>query len=172
MEAGDRREKLLKILHERSKAVSGSRLAEELGVSRQVIVQDIALLRAGGENIFATPQGYLLTLSGKDVVKRVFACIHGADGIGEELLTIVNSGGKVLDVIVEHPLYGDLRGLLMLATPADVQDYLKNYRASQAKPLSVLTEGVHLHTIEAENVSLLGTIEKALKEKGFLFQQT
>ena len=41
---------------------SGKRttLAKEFDVSRQVIVQDVALLRANGKNIFSTNRGYLI----------------------------------------------------------------------------------------------------------------
>lgn len=171
MDAEKRREILLTMLSNASLPVSGSRLSEELGVSRQVIVQDIALLRAGGQDILATPQGYILMKSLARRPSRVFACRHGVEGIEEELNTIVNLGGKVVDVIVEHPLYGELKGLLMLSSQAEVKKYMEKYRASQAEPLSALTKGVHLHTVEAENMEQLENISRELKERGFLLDE-
>lgn len=171
MEAEERREKLLKILREKNRPVPGNRLAEDLRVSRQVIVQDIALLRAGGADIFATPQGYIMTASLKARPRKILACQHNSRGIAEELETIILLGGKVLDVIVEHPLYGELKGNLMLAQQADLVEYLEKYHNSGAEPLSALTKGVHLHTVEAEDEQHLEQICEALKKKGFLLSQ-
>lgn len=168
MEAEERREKLLKILGEKNRPVPGNRLADDLGVSRQVIVQDIALLRAAGADIFATPQGYIMAASLKARPRKVLACQHDAQGIAEELETIIQLGGKVLDVIVEHPLYGELKGNLMLASPGDLVEYMKKYRHSGAEPLSALTKGIHLHTVEAEDERDLERITEVLKNKGFL----
>lgn len=139
MEAKERRHKLLGLLRESEKPVSGTALAEFLGVSRQVIVQDIALLRAKGTEILATPQGYILVSGVLGRPQRVFAVQHNPREIREELETIIVHGGKVLDVIVEHPLYGELKGLLMLTSLADLKDYLEKYNEYQAEPLSALT---------------------------------
>lgn len=167
MEAEKRREKLAAILKEKPKPISGSRLAEALGVSRQVIVQDIALLRAGGEDIFATPQGYIYTSSLKTRPRRVFAVRHIPEEIEDELRTIINYGGKVLDVIVEHPVYGELSGVLMLASLADLQEFMVKIREPGAGPLSKLTEGIHLHTVEADNDEQLARIGQELRRKGY-----
>ena len=59
MEGDERRKKIIEILHGRKMPVSGTELAAELGVSRQVIVQDIALLRATDKNILSTNKGYI-----------------------------------------------------------------------------------------------------------------
>ena len=167
MEADKRREKLIKILRENPRPVSGSRLADVLGVSRQVIVQDIALLRAGGEDIFATPQGYIHAHSLKSRPKRVFAVRHTPDRIEEELQIIIDYGGKVLDVMVEHPLYGELSGLLMLATANDLKEFMAKITEPGVEPLSTLTRGVHLHTVEADNEERLNQIGTALAKRGF-----
>ncbi len=171
MDAEKRREILLKKLLNASAPVSGSRLSEELGVSRQVIVQDIALLRASGQDILATPQGYILMKGLTGRLRRVFACRHGVEGIEEELSTIVDLGGKVVDVIVEHPLYGELKGLLMLSSREEVKEYMNRYKASQAEPLSALTRGVHLHTVEAEKLEQLEEVSRELKKRGFLLDE-
>jgi len=168
MEAEERRERLLRLLHQTEKPVSGGNLAELLGVSRQVVVHDIAILRAKGEDIMATPQGYLLFAGRKHKPCKVFAVRHTPEDIEDELKTIIACGGKVLDVIVEHPLYGELRGMLMLASLADLQEFMDKYRSYEAKPLSALTQGVHLHSVEADSEQRLLMIEGELRKKKYL----
>ncbi|MFZ5943266.1 MAG: transcription repressor NadR [Bacillota bacterium] len=165
-----RRQQILEILINTPEPVKGGKLSEILGVSRQIIVQDIALLRAEGESIVATPQGYLLLNNSAHVAKqsRIFACQHDSKGMAEELTIIVDNGGKVLDVIVEHPLYGELKGNLMLEKHSDVQQFLENMKLSKAEPLSALTKGIHLHTIEAPSQGVLDKIHQELNKAGFL----
>ncbi|PKM88693.1 MAG: transcription repressor NadR [Firmicutes bacterium HGW-Firmicutes-12] len=168
MEAEVRRKEILSILQKYNSPVSGTKLGELLCVSRQVIVQDIALLRAKGVEVLATPQGYLLTAGLWSRPQRVIAVKHNSDGIEEELRTIINQGGKILDVIVEHPLYGEIRGMLMLTAMTDLEEYLEKYHAYKAEPLSALTAGIHLHTLEADDEKRLDMIVKDLGDKGFL----
>jgi len=164
-----RRQKIVDNLNKSSKPIKGGELADILGVSRQVIVQDIALLRAQGETIVATPQGYFLIKEPKTKnVNKVFACQHDYGGMEKELKIIVANGGKVLDVVVEHPLYGELRGNLMLESLADVEEFMKNLDTSGAEPLSVLTKGIHLHTVEASSSIILDRIEIELREEQLL----
>lgn len=172
MKTEKRRKSLLKRLKESNNALIGSKLAEEFGVSRQVIVQDIALLRAKGEKIIATSQGYLYPESNKDTIRATIACKHGGDDeVEDELMTIVNYGAKILDVIVEHPIYGELKGMLMIKNPADVQKFVKNYRDNDASLLASLTDGVHLHTVEALNKQVIKKIREELAEKGYLLKK-
>ncbi len=172
MKTEERRENLFKRLKSSKSAIIGSELAEDFGVSRQVIVQDIALLRARGEKIIATSQGYLYPENDKDTIKATIACIHGEDDeVEEELMTIVNYGAKIIDVIVEHPIYGELKGMLMIKNPADVQEFVKNYKKNDASLLSSLTDGVHLHTVEALNEQVIKKIKEELKEKGYLLEK-
>ena len=72
MNGEDRREKIINILRSSSTPVAGVALAKELNVSRQVIVQDVALLRANGTAIFSTNRGYVLQT--RDVCERVCEC--------------------------------------------------------------------------------------------------
>lgn len=169
MEAEERRAQIVKLLREAKEPVTGTVFAKILKVSRQIIVQDIALLRASGIDIMATPQGYMIikTPAGSRV-KKTFACVHGYDKLETELLAIVDCGGRVLDVIVEHPLYGELRGMLNLKSRYDVQNFVAQLAGSQAQPLSVLTGGVHLHTVEADTEQIMATIERKLAEAGVL----
>lgn len=166
MDAEARRHEILEILGQ-GEVVSGNELASKLGVSRQVVVQDIAILRAAGHGILSTPQGY--RLEGKMQKKaRIFACRHDMDRVYDELSTIVDYGGKIVDVIVEHPVYGELKGYLMISSRYDLDNFMNSIKESQGKLLSSLTGGVHLHTVEAESEAVLDRIEKALKDKGFL----
>ncbi len=165
-----RRQAILEILNNSAEPVKGGQLAETLGVSRQVIVQDIALLRAKGENIIATPQGYFVAKNNISSVTRVFACVHDFQGMEKELTIMVANGGKVLDVTVEHPLYGELKGNLMLQSLADVEDFIKKLNNSGAEPLSVLTKGIHLHTVEAASQVILDNIERELKRYDLLVE--
>ncbi len=164
MDAENRRGQLLALLQANSSPITGSSLAKQLGVSRQVIVTDVAILRAEGHDILATPQGYVIP-SESAVLSRTIAVMHSSDpkDIERELNLIVDNGGRIRDVIIEHPLYGDLRGFLMIKSRKDVQEYLAKLLASEAEPLSVLTEGVHLHTIEAEDDETLKHIEQQLE---------
>ena len=168
MEYNDRREELLYILQKINKPVSGASLGESLNVSRQVIVQDIAILRAKGVQILATPQGYILNSSLQGRPQRIIAVKHDPLCIDEELRAIISMGGKVLDVIVEHPLYGEIKAILMLKSIADLDKYMVKYRAYNAEPLSALTGGIHLHTIEADSEECLDLIIEGMAKKGFL----
>ena len=145
-----------------------------MGVSRQVIVQDVAVLRAAGQPILATPRGYLwdppVRRDPRYACRRVVAVNHGFEQIETELNAVCDLGGRVVDVIVEHPLYGELRGMVMTASRADVQEFLANLRASRAAPLLTLTGGPHLHTIEAPSEARLDAIARRLRELGILIE--
>lgn len=169
----ERRIKLLQKLKKSKQALIGSKLAAEFGVSRQVIVQDIALLRAQGEKIVASSKGYFYEENlGLETVKTSIACSHGdQQELRDELLTVVNFGGRVIDVKVEHPIYGELRGNLMISSIEDVENFINNYQQNEAALLSKLTDGVHLHTIEAVNDQVLEKIKAELKEKGYLLEK-
>lgn len=170
MKALERREKILKMLKV-GEPITGGELARRLGVSRQVIVQDMAILRASGAEILATPQGYVLAPV-EEGYRRTFACRHDMAGMEQELLIIVDNGGRVLDVVVEHPIYGELRGYLMLSSRREVYEFLKNLNRSGAKPLYTLTEhGVHLHTVTAAKEEALEAIELALTKEGILLEK-
>jgi transcriptional regulator of NAD metabolism len=164
-----RRQQIQVILAENESPVTGGELARRFGVSRQVIVQDVALLRAQGHTIIATPQGYLLSRDNPRLLhRRTFAVSHGARELEQELNAIVDCGGRVIDVTVEHPLYGELRGLLMVASRREVEEFIVKLRTSGAAPLSLLTSGVHLHTVEALSPEVLDRIQERLETLGFL----
>ncbi len=169
MNIDKRREKILDLLNTRPEPISGNELAKIFGVTRQVIVKDIAILRASGQDIIATAQGYLMKKPPQLCTKQIAVC-HHEESTREELLTFVQCGCKVVDVIVEHPLYGELQGLLMLSNSQDVENFLKAVKEHEASLLSQLTNGVHIHTVEAINYDCIKNAEKLLKEKGFLLE--
>ena len=168
MLSDERRDRIIDILRESSEPVKGTELSKKTGVSRQIIVQDIALLRAKGLNIFATPQGYLLLEGEGNKIVKVIACNHDRNGMQKELEIIVDNGGKIIDVIVEHPFYGEIKAMLMLSSRLDILNFMKHYENSDTKPLSALTGGVHLHTIEIADETSYEHIIRELDKFGYL----
>ena len=163
----DRKQAIIEEIQKSDKPVSASKLAKHFGVSRQIIVGDIALLRAAGTQIIATPRGYLLEDKPHRLEQNI-AVSHSNDQLAEELYTIIDLGGMVVDVIVEHPIYGELVGNLHLASRYDVDQFLK--KVETATPLSQLTSGVHLHTIRYPSQEVIQRIENALKDRGILLE--
>lgn len=167
MEAASRRQAILDRLRTADRPVSASALAAGLNVSRQIIVGDIALLRAGGAEISATPRGYVLPRA-TDGITRTIACRHTLAQTGQELDILVDNGCTVLDVIVEHPVYGQLTGQLQISSRYDVEQFLARIRDSDAAPLSMLTSGLHLHTLCCPNEDAYTRACAALKAAGLL----
>lgn len=166
-----RREKIIKALTDNAGPVSGSALAKQFKVSRQVIVQDVAILRAKGYEIMATPQGYLLPQEANVCEQAVLAVRHTPLETGAELNTMVDFGLKVLDVQVEHPIYGELKGYLMLESRQDVKRFVERLKVEGAPLLSSLTNGVHLHTVEYRRREDLEGARQALHKHGFLISE-
>jgi uncharacterized protein len=166
----ERREVIRELLAGCKEPISGTSLAKRFAVSRQVIVQDIAILRAGGLEIMATSQGYCIpeTFKQPDKIQFKVACRHSAEDMEKELEIIVDHGGRILDVAVEHPVYGELQGRLMLSSRRDIKQFLQNIKQTCAEPLSVLTQGVHLHTIEVSDMETKKMIIDELNQAGIL----
>lgn len=160
--------KILKILEESTEPIIARELAETFDVSRQVIVGDIARLRAAGENILSTPRGYLLNIRLNHQVTKKIICRHSPKETVDEINTIVELGGKLLDVTIDHPVYGELTGALNIFDQADADQFNQKVMSGEASLLSELTEGIHVHTIAAETMALLEVIEEKLKNKGYL----
>ena len=172
MDGDKRREIILEILDETTRPISGTYLAKELKVSRQIIVQDVALLRAGGYDILATARGYILNKEAGMMKKRVFLVKHTPEDLEDELNTIIDNGGRVRDVIISHPIYGQLVGDLMLRTRRDIKQFVDRVNTTSAAPLMKLTQGMHMHTVEASSEEELNVIEDELKQKGYLKDNT
>lgn len=169
MNAEERRKFILSTLGEANKAISGSQISKTLGVSRQIIVGDIALLRAGGKNIISTPKGYILNdmKDSTDIVKTI-ACRHNKNCTEDELNIIVDEGATVVNVIVEHDVYGQITGDLYLSSRRDVKDFMKKLNDESINPLSQLTDGIHLHTIKCKSEEVLKNVIYQLNESGYL----
>jgi hypothetical protein len=169
MNSRERREYIKKLLSKNNITYKGQFLADELNVTRQVIVKDIAIIRAEGLNIIATSGGYLITPNEeRNFARRVIAVTHTREDIYGELYCIVKHGGVIEDVTVEHDLYGELRAMLMIKTPMDIENFIKKFKEFNAKPLSSLTKGIHLHTIRADNEEIIEDIIKELKDNNYL----
>ena len=169
MNAEERRKTILELLGASEKPVSAGTLAARFHVSRQIIVGDVALLRAGGADISATPRGYVARQPVPGLLRKI-VCRHGPDEIGAELNAIVDNGCIALDVIVEHPLYGQLTGPLQIASRYDVGQFLKRVARSNAHPLSDLTGGIHLHTLSCPDEAAYGRVCQSLRDLRILLE--
>ncbi|PRR81552.1 transcription repressor NadR [Clostridium vincentii] len=170
MNSIERREDIIKLLISNNKALKGTVMADSYRVTRQIIVKDIAILRAKGNKIIATPDGYII---GKEDnrIKQIIAVTHDESKLGQELNIVIKYGGIIEDVIVEHPLYGEIKGMLMIKNLNDLEKFLINYKKSDAKLLSLLTKGVHIHTISADTESNMKLILEELNKNGFIIDE-
>ena len=168
MNANDRRHHIYTQLLAADGPLSATALAKEYNVSRQIIVGDIALLRAAGYNITATPRGYVIVAAG-GVTAQLAVC-HSADETKAELYAMVDCGCTVQDVIVEHPVYGQLTAALQLSSRFDVDQFVEKMTTSDARPLSLLTEGIHLHTVSCPSEEVFLHLQKQLRQAGMLWE--
>ena len=167
MKAEERRQIIAQTLTA-DKAISATALAGKFSVSRQIIVGDIALLRAAGMDIVATPRGYKLGESSG--LLRTVATIHTKEQVEQELLTIVDNGCTVIDVTVEHPVYGQLTGPLQITSRYEVGQFIERCRS--AEPLSRLTDGIHLHTLLCPDEAAFERTKSALRALGILLEES
>ncbi|SEK39819.1 hypothetical protein SAMN04488700_1894 [Carnobacterium iners] len=172
MEPIKRRNKIVAALQKAKEPISASVLAKKLAVSRQIIVGDVALIRATGIDITATPKGYVLNSkeSPDDRYIRKIACVHQLDETQKELYAIVDNGGELLDVIVEHPVYGELKGQLNIGSRHDADQFLQKITSLKANLLSGLTKGIHLHTIACKDEFVFNKIIQQLSSENLLYQ--
>ena len=166
MKGNERRKKIIQMLSESEKPISGRELADALQVSRQVIVQDMALLRAQEHDITSTNLGY--SLLKQDKVRRVFKVMHTDEQVGEELSLIIDYGGVVEDVFIYHKVYGIVRADLMIRCRKDIEAFLQDLAAGKSGLLKNVTSNYHYHTVSAPTEKLLDLIQQQLMEKGFL----
>lgn len=166
MNSEERRKEILYAFRSGGLPISGGALSAKFGVSRQIIVQDIALLRARGNDIISTNKGYILQKPVR--VSRVFQVRHTDEQIEEELNAIVDLGGSIRDVFVEHEVYGRICGELRLNSRRQVSAFMEELKSGKCSPLKKITEDTHFHTVEADSAEILDEVEKKLEEKGFL----
>ncbi|NCD07879.1 MAG: transcription repressor NadR [Negativicutes bacterium] len=168
MNGEKRREKILQLLAESNLPISGLQLAKTLNVSRQVIVQDIALLRAEKQDIISTNNGYIMKRVGKP--QRIFCVAHNDDGILDELYTIVDLGGRIVDVQIKHKVYGDFTAQLNIRSRKDAVKLVEKIASGESSPLKNLTQNIHRHLVEADTEEDLDSIESELCKKGFIHE--
>ena len=170
MTGEQRRMKIRQLLLDARLPMTGTALAKQLHVSRQVIVQDIALMRAEHLPILSTNKGYLLRSDGVRVQqpKRVFFVRHTTDRVLEEFMTVIDLGGRILDVSVEHELYGPIRADLLIENAQDAAEFVERLKSCRDNPLKVLTDDCHYHTVTAPSEKLLDLIEDELRLRHFL----
>ena len=164
----ERREAILDILKKNEGQVSGGALARQFSVSRQVIVQDIALLRAEGQPILSAARGYVLDRKEKSKLSRVFKVCHTPEQACEEMNLIVDCGGRIEDVFVYHRVYGIIRAAMHICSRLDVKKYEEELSGGKSSPLSGITSGYHYHTVTADSEETLDIIQKELADHGFL----
>ena len=168
MTGSDRRQEILKNIKESDRPVSGSKLAKDYDVSRQVIVQDIALLRASGYDIISTNRGYVL--EGQTCAERVFKVRHTDAQLETELCTIIDLGGQVKNVMVNHKVYGHIEAELGITSRRKVKEFLADIKSGKSTPLKNITSDYHYHTVTADSEETLDLIEDELRKLGFLVE--
>ena len=162
----ERREKILNMLMNSEKPLSGSALGKSTGVSRQVVVQDIALLRTEGHEILATPRGYQIEKASPCV--RLYKMCHTEEETEQELCAIVDLGGTVMDVIVNHRAYGKITAPLSIKSRRDVNTFIGEIKSGKSSLLMNVTSGYHFHHIGAPSEEILDEIQEKLDSLGFL----
>ncbi len=166
MNGMERRAKIVEYVKTSTEPVSGKQLADMFDVSRQIIVQDIALIRANGCDIISTHRGYVLHT--QKTVSRVFHVNHTDDELEAELCMMVDMGGKVVNVMVNHKLYGEITAELNITSRHKVQEFVTDMKSGKSSPLKNITSNDHMHLVEAEDEKILDMIEKKLDEMGIL----
>lgn len=168
MTAAQRRSAIYEQLTRADTPISATALAQRFSVTRQVVVGDIALLRAEGHRITATPRGYMIP--SETGLLRTIACHHSGADTQKELFAMVDCGCTVLDVIVEHPVYGQLTAPLALSSRYDVEQFVQRMADSHAQPISALTDGVHLHTLSCPSEDAFAHLKATLQSMGMLYE--
>lgn len=165
-----RRNELLMLLKQSDAPLTGTDLSKIVGVSRQVIVGDMTLLKARNEPIIATSQGYVYfeNSNAGPLYERQIACIHSPENAKDELYTLVDAGVLVKNVTIEHPVYGDLTASIQVSNRHEVDLFLQKVNETGASFLSELTGGIHLHLIVATEPSILDRAIVAMSEKGYI----
>lgn len=168
MTGSERRAQIRAQLSTQQNPISATQFAKQFKVSRQTIVGDISLLRAHGVAIIATLHGYELETA--DQPTAIMVCRHFPSDTGEEMQRIIQAGGSVKDVEIEHPLYGRLRGELEIRTLGDVNLFMGRLKQQHGHLLSELTDGVHTHTITYQTPAQLAAIQQTLRDAGYLYE--
>lgn len=168
MTGSERRAGIIRQIQKSSNPVSGSELAKSYNVSRQVIVQDIALIRAKGYDIISTNRGYILNIPRS--VSRVFKVQHTDEELTDELYAIVDLGGCIENVMVNHKVYGHIEANLNISSRRKVYEFMNDIKSGKSSPLKNITSNYHYHTVSADSEETLDLIENELRQMGFLIE--
>lgn len=168
MTGSERREEIISQIQNSTTAVSGKELASTYDVSRQVIVQDIALIRAMGYDIISTNRGYILNMPKS--ISKVFKVRHTDEQLEEELCTVVDNGGCIENVMINHRVYGRMEARLQISSRRKIKEFMDDIHSGKSSPLKNITSGYHYHKVSADSIETLNMIEEELKRKGFLIQ--
>lgn len=168
MKAEKRRSEILSLLGNADNPIPANVLKERFGVSRQVIVQDVAAIRAEGYDITSTTRGYVL--NSKVVAVRVFKCRHSFEELIKEGEIVIEHGGRIVDIFVNHRVYGRISARLDLNSKIHVEELYRSLVSGASKPLMSVTDGYHYHTVTADSEQALDEIENSLRATGFLIE--
>lgn len=168
LDSETRRQKMIELLKKQNAPISGNQLAEQFGVTRQVIVKDMGMIKAGGLPLLATAKGYLLQKETDGLYRREIQVRHSREQIGDEMRLIVDLGGYILNTHVDHPIYGSVGESIRIRSRRDIQNFLAKSEETGCMPLLELTNGIHSHTIAAEDEQTLDEICEELRNAGYL----
>ena len=166
MKTAERRNAILKLLQNAEEPVAARKLAERYGVSRQVIVQDMAVIRAYTPGIISTTKGYVMEQESRCV--REFKVRHKQSDAAKERNLIVDCGGRVCNISISHRVYGRVSAEMDIRSRQDVTEFIAALNDSQSTVLSTATSGYHYHLVEAASEERLDLIGEQLKAAGFL----
>lgn len=166
MKAQERRKSIINLLLSEDRPIPGGELSEKCLVSRQIIVQDIAVLKGQGFDILSTHNGYIIQKS--PLKERVFKVKHSTEQTEDELSTIVELGGTVVDVFVWHKVYGKMVAPLNIFSSLQIKQFIEGVRTGKSTELMNITGGYHYHTVRAEKEDILDKIAEVLSEKGYI----
>ena len=166
MDTSERRSKIFDELKKSKRAIPAKEFAIDFGVSRQIIVGDMAVIRANHPEIISTNRGYIL--GEKSSYTREFKVKHGPDRVKEELTIIVDHGGTVKNVSISHRAYGRISAEMSISSRQDVIEFVERLVDSKSTLLGSVTSGYHYHLVEASGEKRLDLIEEKLDEAGFL----
>lgn len=166
MKVTERRKAIVNLLSASKTPISGGELSKHFNVSRQIIVQDITVLKGLGYEIFSTHHGYVLQKS--PLVERVFKLKHTTEQTEDELNSIVDLGGTVVDVFVWHKVYGKISATLNIFSRLHVKQFLEGVRTGKSTELMNITGGYHYHTVRADSEAVLDKIGETLQQKNYI----
>lgn len=168
MKSNERRKSIVNLLLSEKRPISGGELSEKYGVSRQIIVKDISILKEYGNEILATNSGYIIQSS--PLKERVFKVFHTTEQTEDELQTIVDLGGIIADVYVWHKAYGKMVANLCISSRLQIEQFIESVRTGKSVELMHVTGGYHYHTVRAESEDILDRIGTALAAKNYIAQ--